>query len=333
MLPCVVYSLLAPPFMNWWAGYVKDPASHPSLGSAFTKWLAPGWPTTYMLPTGPPWFIYMLWCFNVAYVILACAAASRAGAAVLRRLGCCCCGAGAAVADEAAKPAPRPRYTARQALGGSAALIAVLFLTCYGVRMLDLFAFNIQPSIFVQRGPFVQFMPDYLPVYIVAFSLGVFAGPKSPFSSTADLLVRLPRWGAACLAVGGVWWLQAGWLPNVVMHAMFANQKGSAVFAGSWVLRTFVEQSFCVVWSAGLLMAFRDGLNLRPNVFGEIINGAAYAAFLLHPVIIPLYAAAIMGFTFPSMVVNACAISAPVVITAWLLGAGLKAIPGAHRIL
>ena len=203
----------------------------------------------------------------------------------------------------------------------------------YVTRMIDAFAFDMKPSVFVQKGPFVQFMPDYLVVYMIAFGLGTFSGPRSSCAATADLLKRLPRWGGWCLAVGGIWWLQAGWLPNTVMHSMLAGAKGGGVMAAVWIMRTFVEQSFCVIWSSGLLMWFRDFLNKKPNTFGEIINGAAYAAFLIHWPIVQLYAASLISFWYPSATVNAAAISVPVVVTAFLLGAGLKAIPGAHRIL
>lgn len=337
VLPVLVYSLLIPPFNNWWGGYVKDPSKHPSIGDAFQKWFKPGWPTTYILPTGPPWFCWMLWCFNVAYVIIRSALGTRAAQAVISRARRCACAGGAAVADDSDKKpkahVKHGRYTGRQFAAGAAAVTMALFVTCYCTRMIDVLVFNIKPSTFVQRGPFVQFMPDYLPVYIIAFALGTFSGPRSSIPALSNLLARLPRWGGYCLAVGGIWWVQAGWLPNTVLHSLLSGTKGDGVMAACWILRTFVEQSFCVIWSCGLLMSFRDVLNKRPNTFGEIINGAAYAAFLIHWPIVQLYAASLISFWYPSAAVNAVAISAPVVFTAWLLGAGLKAIPGAHRIL
>jgi len=61
--------MLFAPLLIWWNKRATDPQA--DLGEAFRGWFKPGWPTTYILPTGPPWFIWMLWCFNVAYVVLA----------------------------------------------------------------------------------------------------------------------------------------------------------------------------------------------------------------------------------------------------------------------
>lgn len=56
VLPCIIYSFLAPPFILWWNDMAKDPFADPgeALAKQFRAWLKPtGWPTTYILPTGP----------------------------------------------------------------------------------------------------------------------------------------------------------------------------------------------------------------------------------------------------------------------------------------
>jgi hypothetical protein len=68
MIPCLLYSLVVPPLITWWSETAKGKPY--TLGQAFQRWYAPGWPTTYVLPTGPPWFLWMLWWFNFAYVVL-----------------------------------------------------------------------------------------------------------------------------------------------------------------------------------------------------------------------------------------------------------------------
>jgi hypothetical protein len=106
-------------------------------------------------------------------------------------------------------------------------------------------------------------------------------------------------------------------------------------FMGSWLLRTFVEQSFCVIWSAGLLVLFREAFNIQPKWLGrQIINGA-YGAYIIHPPIIILFARAVMGLDAiaPSAVINAAVISLPVVVCAWTVAAAVRAIPGFDRVL
>jgi hypothetical protein len=266
----------------------------------------------------------MLWCFNVIYVI---ASAIVAAVPALRRRR-----------DDSAQQLtdlPKARRMSRapfshaELIKHMSILCLIFFSTCYGVRMLNTFAFNVRPMQFVQRGPFISFMPDYLPVYLGAFVLGTFSGPAG-----WDVLARLPdSWGSWGLWTAGIWWVLAGWLLNTVLHSWMSLQRGAAAYILTWLLRTFVEQSFAVVWSVGLLVVFRQAYNVKPNWFGlQFINGA-YGAYLVHPVIIILYARALMPFPFPSAVVNAVAISPPTVLTSWLLACLLRAIPGADRVL
>jgi glucan biosynthesis protein C len=323
VLPCIVYSFLVPPFTMYWndlaAGKPGD------MAAAYRTWLKPGWPTNYVLPTGPPWFVWMLWCFNVAYVILQLIGSIPAIQALTERLTDRLPRApsGASLPTLAAALG---EYTRRQTLIGAGAVTGALTLLQYATRMLDAFAFDVKPASFISRGPFVAFMPDFLVVYILAFALGIYATPRA--------LNLLPHgWSAWCLSVSGVWWLLAGWVPNITLHSVLSMQAGSGPFAAAWLLRTFVEQSFCVFWSLGLICLFRDALNARPNAFGKQIIGAAYGAYLVHPVMILFFARAAMGLAAPSFVVNAVVIGAPVVVTAWAVAIALKAIPGADRVL
>jgi len=278
-----------------------------------------------LLSVPQPWFVWMLFCFNVAYVISK--VLSNAIPALRRRRE----DSAQQLTDlpKVQHKGPREPFTTEEMIKYTSIIGAVFFVTCYGVRMLDTFAFNIRPMQFVQRGPFVSFMPDYLPVYLAAFILGIYSGPAG-----WDVLARLPdSWGSWCLWTSGIWWVLAGWLLNTMLHSWMSMQRGSEAYILTWLLRTFVEQSFAVIWSVGMLVVFRQAYNVKPNWFGlQFINGA-YGAYLVHPVIIILFARALMPFFFPSAVVNAIAISPPTVITSWLVACLLRAIPGADRIL
>jgi peptidoglycan/LPS O-acetylase OafA/YrhL len=55
VLPCIVYSFVAPPFILMWNELAKNPKANvgQAWGNAYRGWLKPGWPSTYVLPTGP----------------------------------------------------------------------------------------------------------------------------------------------------------------------------------------------------------------------------------------------------------------------------------------
>lgn len=284
-----------------------------------------------------PWFVWMLWCFNVAYVILVALASKvlpalkRArtrddSAASLTQLPTT---TSSRSRSSSTKVAQDGTFTTAELLRHSAWLTAILCTTCFAVRMINVFQYNIKPAQFVQRGPFVQFMPDFLPVYAAAFALGIFSGP-----SAWNVLARLPdQWGSWCLWVAGVWWVLAGWLLNVTLHPWMSMQYGKAAYVLTWLLRTFVEQSFCVYWSIGLLVVFRLAYNTKPGWVGrQYINGA-YGAYLVHLPLVFLLARAFMSFSFQSAVVNAVIIAPFAVAGSWLIACALRAIPGADRVL
>eukprot|EP00775_Hariotina_reticulata_P012003 gene12003-12147_t len=330
VLPCLVYSMLFAPFLIWWNKRAVDPSA--SIAEAFQGWFKPGWPTTYVLPTGPPWFIWMLWCFNVAYAVLAILLQPVLDAVqrIRSRRRSSIDGSD----DFSAQQLPKVDremyyYSRKQWMKWGFIIIMVLFAVQYGTRMLDMFVFNFRPGTFIKYGPFVSFMPDYFPVYVVAFGLGTFSGP-----SKWNVLVRLPKdmawWW---LGAAGVWWVQVGWLPNVVLNSAMAMKWGEEAFVATWLLRTFVEQSFCVVWSAGLLVLFRECFNTKPGkVWSKIVN-AAYGAYIVHPVVIALFTRAIAPVAFATSVCSAVAISGPVVFTTWVVAIAARAIPWADRVL
>lgn len=327
MVPCVICSLLITPFSRWWNELAKNPLVDPvaALMEQFKLWLTTGgWPTTYNIGAGPTWFLWMLWCFNVAYAILK--AASRCEWLALPCCGCLC---GANRRQHEGGQTARDAFSNREMLRHTGTLTGILFVTCFAARMVNRFAFNINPLQFYQRGPFVSFMPDLFVTYAIAFALGVFSSP-----SGWNVPARLPdSWGSWSLWVGGCWWLWAGWLVNVVLRPAMQMRQGVAAFVLSWCLRTFVEQSFCVVWCVGLLVVFRRAYNRKPGFVKQHVVTAAYGAYLVHPLALGLFARVLMGYYFPSAVVNAAVIALPGVSTSWLVAVMLRLLPGAHVVL
>lgn len=276
----------------------------------------------------------MLWCFNVAYVVLKVASSWQ-----WFKIPCNCLASCFSSSNSNDSSSSRRRsssggkfeqtFSDRELMRHAGILTAIMFTVCYAARILDKFAFNISPLQFYQRGPFMSFMPDLFPTYVVAFALGTYSGP-----SAWNVLARLPdSWGSWSLWVGGCWWVWAGWLINVTLRPAMVGQRGLPAWIGTWLLRTFVEQSFCVIWSIGLLVVFRRAYNIKPRLFGQYVINGAYGAYLVHMVVLILFARVIMSYSFPSAVVNAGIIALPSVVTSWLVAVLLRAIPGAHHVL
>jgi hypothetical protein len=88
VVPCIVYSFLAPPFILWWNQMAKDPTVNPAaaLGAQFRAWLKPGWPSTYTLPTGPVSCVVVLVAHKrLALLVVVRGLKAEAGAAGMER--------------------------------------------------------------------------------------------------------------------------------------------------------------------------------------------------------------------------------------------------------
>lgn len=218
-------------------------------------------------------------------------------------------------------------FTLPQALWAGAALVLLLTTLCFAVRISV--APWLGPEEWLSWGFVFNFEPSYMPQYVVCFALGICARKH-------NALVRLPAsmtWWCLCFAA--LWWTAAWTLlqsfPGLVDAKGFNKRSPAAV--GYWAFHTFVEQSFAVVWGAGLMLFFREVLNSKPGRLGVIITGAAYVAYLVHPVFVTLFGRAFAKFEFWSILVNAVVLSYLTVPASWLVAAGLKAIPGANKVL
>jgi len=329
MIPCLVYSLVVPPFITWWSETAKGKSV--TVGESFQRWFAPGWPTTYVLPTGPPWFLWMLWWFNVAYVVLFHIVALVQKLMAKKQAGEQGTGAAGSERLPITRRLRAREFSLKECLMWGGIFTSACFTLMYSTRVLDFMVWKLRPAQFFTRGPFVAFMPDFFPVYALAFGVGTFSGP-----SKWDLLPRLPKdWCWWCLCIGGVFWTLCGFLVNVSLGPVADPKTKEGLFFFYWAIRTFVEQSFAVVWSVGILVLFRDNFNVKPTWLGRQIIGGAYGAYLVHMPTLMVFARAFMPLAamWPTYVIAAVAISLPSVFTSWLIACLLRAIPGADNIL
>eukprot|EP00878_Enallax_costatus_P008625 GHUV01009018.1.p1 GENE.GHUV01009018.1~~GHUV01009018.1.p1 ORF type:complete len:183 (+),score=18.88 GHUV01009018.1:306-854(+) len=72
--------------------------------------------------------------------------------------------------------------------------------------------------------------------------------------------------------------------------------------------------AWAVVWYVGLVILFRDHVNIMHNRFWRKVVGAAYGVYIIHPLFIVLFAKALMPFQSNSYVINALAIGPMVVV-------------------
>jgi glucan biosynthesis protein C len=92
------------------------------------------------------------------------------------------------------------------------------------------------------------------------------------------------------------------------------------------------QMAFSVLHSIGLLVLFRDIINITPGKLGKRVLDATYAAYILHPcVIIPLtiaFASVEISLILKFLIVSV--LSIPIL---WFISILVKFIPGIHRIL
>ena len=146
MIPCVVYSLVVPPFVAWWSETARGKPF--TVLQGFQRWFAPGWPTTYVLPTGPPWFLWMLWWFNVAYVVLFHIVALVQKLMAKKQGG----EQGTGAADAERLPVTRRlrarEFSLKECLMWGSIFFAACFTLMYSTRVLDFMVWKLKPAQF-----------------------------------------------------------------------------------------------------------------------------------------------------------------------------------------
>jgi hypothetical protein len=150
-----------------------------------------------------------------------------------------------------------------------AALIAIITAGAFLVRLVQPIGatvLNMQLCFFTQ--------------YIVLFIVGICAYRR-------NWLVRLPyalgvRWLLLASGIGPVLWLAILVAPNL-------HHQNLTPYVGGWHWQSFAycfwESFFCVGFSLGLLVLFRDRWN-RQGPFARFMSNNAFAVYVFHPPIL-----------------------------------------------
>lgn len=257
---------------------------------------------------------------------------------------------------------PSSPYTSKQMSFGVLTAILVLSALSYLIRG----AYPV--GTWTRLFGFIYTQPAYLGQYAFAFTLGgiLAASPQSrnlgsvvvPLScrEAVSPLSRLAgAWGPIYCISAFVFFV-CGWifvLILVVINAVTSSSKGggdpTASLMGGWGLQALFyavfEQTFSVLWSVGLLILARDHLHrfeapegTRASLVGALAHSAAYAAYLVHPLVVYLL---VRGLTamWPIdqagwNVISHALVLCPLALGGtWALAVGLKAIPYVSAIL
>ncbi len=197
-----------------------------------------------------------------------------------------------------------------------AALIAIITAGAFLIRLVQpvgTSVLNMQLCFFAQ--------------YVILFIVGICAYRH-------NWLARLPRalgirWLRLALGIGPVLWI------GIVVAAILGHY-GFTPYCGGWHWQSFAyslwESFFCVGFSLGLLVVFRDRWN-RQGPFARFMSGNAFAVYVFHPPILIAITLSLRGV-------------APLPLESFLLAAALtvpicflagefvfRRVPGLKRIL
>lgn len=236
---------------------------------------------------------------------------------------------GSACSSQAAAAGPMelqlpaaPAFPARTVLLRGAALLASLFALNGGVRLIPGVGLS-----FWLRVPFMNFMPGYAPGYILCFCLGVRA-------QGADALRRLPsHMGYISMGISLLLYPVLAVFVLGPLYLGFSPTAGGSVGVTYLVTYTLWEAAFGLTWAFGLLVIFRQHVNRKPGRLGAVIIGAAYTVYVIHPLVIVIWFRALIGVVGVSWLLMAFVASALAVPSCWVVGAAIKAVPGAGRVL
>jgi len=184
----------------------------------------------------PVWFVYMLWWFSVAYMLIASCMATSVATSFAHWLSThtsssCCKHKDAAAGTSQGQPGTASQqYSLGWMLWTGGWLILALTAVSFAARAAALG--HLQPAKFLQYSFWVVLMPDYLGKYVISFTLGVLA-------SHHNTLARLPSsCGWWCLAAASLWYTEA-----LFVFSWMALPPLSVSSLGLWAYATFAEQA------------------------------------------------------------------------------------------
>ena len=244
--------------------------------------------------SGPLWFAFALLMFSVIYALVRRAAEAIRGPRDGR--------------GRAPRAAPRVTH------GMAAAVIAIIALGTFLVRVVQPIGssvLNMQLCFFTQ--------------YVVLFLVGLWIG-------RADILRSLPAqfgrtWLRLAFAAGVPVWFLLGALGGAFSGSMSA-------FLGGWHWQSagmaLWESFFCVGMCIGLIVVYRERMNVRAGATGFLADNA-FGVYVFHaPILVTISLALRQVMITPlakAVIVAACALA-----TSLLFAALIRSVPGLRKV-
>jgi hypothetical protein len=161
----------------------------------------------------------------------------------------------------------------------------------------------------------------HLPQYLSLFVLGILA-------YRGDWLRRLP-------AATGMTWLGIGLAAAVARYA-YSLSGQDWLAAVPELLEGLVwptwEALMCVGLSVGLLVLFRERLNAQPGRLLSALSGAAYAAYIVHVLVVIGLQSGLASVSLPPFA-KFIAVSLAGAALSFGIGHLLRQLPGARKVL
>jgi peptidoglycan/LPS O-acetylase OafA/YrhL len=204
----------------------------------------------------------------------------------------------------------------RPGLAALAALGLVIGVIAYLVRMvwpIGTSTLNMQFCYFTQ--------------YVVLFAIGVQAYRRAWFQTLPRRLGLPLFWGALIVSP----------LASVAVLASLADPMGalhSITGGGTWQSALFAlwESLYCVAMCAGLLVLFREKLNVGGGLFGRF-TASSFGIYMMHMPVLVSVTLALQAVDWPLLAKWAVAWPTALILTFLMIEFGLRRVPGIKRFL
>jgi hypothetical protein len=165
----------------------------------------------------------------------------------------------------------------------------------------------------------------HMPKYIILFALGIVAYRRDWFRSVPDSAGKLWLWIAvACIVLLPIVFVLGGVMEGNAEQFLGGTTWQAVVLA---VWEGFLTAGMVV----GLLVLFRRRFN-RQGPLLKAMAASSYAAYIVHGTVLVSLGLALRGFQ-PFRLLKFILVAPVAVVVTFLIGYGLKKLPGAKRVL
>ena len=197
------------------------------------------------------------------------------------------------------------------------AALAALGLAIGGIAYLVRMVWPIGTSVYN-----MQFC--YFTQYVVLFVVGVQAYRRAWFQTLSRRLGLWLFWGA----------LLASPLASAALLASLSDPLKGITGGGTWQSAVFAlwESLYCVAMCAGLLVLFRDRMNITGGLFRRF-TASSFGVYMMHMPVLVSVTLALRAVDWPQLAKWALAWPAALILTFLLVEFGLRRVPGIKRFL